>query len=69
MIYLDYEWDLDPNGIMFDDHLNVDALGWDQGDYFKFVVSDDGKKYLMKVNKLEEFIVKGAEDVRNSRDD
>lgn len=63
MLYLDYEWDLDPSGIMFDDDLNVAKLDWNHGDYFKLVIADNGKKYLMKVNELEEFIIKGATNV------
>lgn len=62
MLHLDYTWDLDPSGIMFDDELNIDKLGWNHGDYFKIVIADNGKKYLMKVDKLEEFILKGVGD-------
>lgn len=62
MLHLDYTWDLDPSGIMFDDELNIAKLNWNPGDYFKIVIADNGKKYLMKIDKLEEFIVKGVGD-------
>ncbi len=66
MLHLDYNWDLDPSGILFDDELNIDRLGWEHGDYFKLVVADNGKRYLMKVEELEKFILKGAENGRHS---
>lgn len=62
MLYLDYNWDLDPSGIKFDDELSIEKLGWDHGDYFKIVYADDGKKYLMKVDKLEKFLLKGRDN-------
>lgn len=63
MLYLDYNWDLDPSGIMLDDELNVYNLDWNNGDYFKLVITETGKKYLMKVHELEKFILKGADNV------
>ena len=62
MKHIDFDWDLEQWGITFDDGLNLDKFGWKQGDYFKFVVGDDGKRYMKKVDKLEEFILKGAND-------
>ena len=32
MRYYDYEWDLEPNRILLDAELNIDKLGWRQGD-------------------------------------
>ena len=60
MLHLDYDWDLDPSGIKLDQELNVEKLGWEPGNYFKLVYADDGRKYMMKVDKLEEFLVKGS---------
>lgn len=60
MLHLDYDWDLDPSGIKLDQELNVEKLGWEPGNYFKLVYTDDGQKYMMKVDKLEEFLVKGS---------
>lgn len=55
MRYYDYDWDLNPNGIIFDEELNIDKLGWKAGDYFK-VVNINGKAMLQKVDKLEAFL-------------
>lgn len=59
MLYVDYSWDLTSNGIILDDELNTDRLGWKSGDYFKFV-NINGKQILQKVEDLEQFIVKGV---------
>jgi hypothetical protein len=61
MKHLDFDWDIEDWGITFDDELNLAKFGWEDGDYFKFVIID-GKRYLKKVDKLEEFILKGVED-------
>jgi len=60
MKYIDYNWDLEPDRIILDEELNLDKLGWKHGDYFK-VTNIDGKAMLVKVNILEQFIIKGAE--------
>lgn len=59
MLYIDYIWDVGPTYIIPDSELNTDGLGWKEGDYFK-VVDYNGKKHLVKVDKLEEFITKGV---------
>ena len=59
MRYFDYDWDLEPNRILFDPELNIDKLGWRGGDYFK-IVNVDGRAMLVKVDALEKFIVDGA---------
>jgi hypothetical protein len=59
MKYFDYDWDLEPNRILFDPELNIDKLGWKGGDYFK-VVNIDGRAMLVKIDALEKFIVDGA---------
>ena len=58
MKYYDYEWDLEPNGILLDQELDVDALGWQSGDYFK-VTNINGRTMLVKVDPLEKFINDG----------
>jgi len=60
MRYYDYEWDLEPNRILLDGELNVDALGWTAGDYFK-VKNVDGRVMLVKVDPLEKFLLNGVE--------
>jgi len=54
MKYYDYEWDLEPNRILLDEELNVDALGWKGGDYFK-LVNRNGRSMLVKVDPIEVF--------------
>ena len=62
MKHLDFDWDLEQWGIIFDDEINLDKFGWKQGDYFKFVVDPNGKRYMKKVDKLEEFVLKGVDN-------
>jgi hypothetical protein len=54
MLYIDYSWDLNPNGIIFDEELNIDRLGWKAGDMFK-IVNINGKAMLLKVDPVEAF--------------
>jgi hypothetical protein len=61
MRYYDYEWDLEPNRILLDEELNVDALGWRGGDYFK-VTNINGRTMLVKVDPLEKFLRDGVGD-------
>ena len=58
MLYIDYNWDLTPETMIPDPELNTDQLEWKQGDYWK-VVERNGKKFLRKVDKLEQFVVAG----------
>lgn len=58
MLYIDYNWDLSPETMIPDPELNTDQLEWKEGDYWK-VVERNGKKFLRKVDKLEQFIVAG----------
>ncbi len=60
MFYLDYSWDLGPNGIILDEELNVDKLGWKSGDYFK-LVNINGRCQLVKVDPLEKFLADGVD--------
>ena len=54
MRYYDYEWDLEPNCILLDPELNIDALGWKGGDCFK-VVNRNGRAMLVKLDAVEQF--------------
>jgi len=58
MLYIDYNWDLTPDTMIPDPELNTDKLEWKEGDYWK-VVERNGKKFLRKVDKLEQFVVAG----------
>jgi len=55
MRYYDYEWDLEPNYILFDPELNLDSLGWRGGDCFK-VVNRNGRAMLVKLDPVEQFV-------------
>jgi hypothetical protein len=54
MIYVDYSWDLSSNGIILDDELNTDKLGWKIGDCFK-LVNSNGKQVLKRMEDVEQF--------------
>lgn len=54
MLYLDYTWDLSPSGIRFDEELNIDKLGWKNGDCFK-ITNVNGKAMLLKMEAVEQF--------------
>jgi hypothetical protein len=54
MLYLDYTWDLNPNGIILDKELNIDKLGWKNGDCFK-VTNINGRAMLVKMDPIEQF--------------
>jgi hypothetical protein len=60
MKHYDYDWDLEPNRIMFDPELNIDKLGWRHGDYFK-VTNIDGRAMMVKVDPLEKFLKDGEQ--------
>jgi hypothetical protein len=65
MLYLDYEWDLTPNSIIPDKDINTEQLGWKAGEYWK-TVEVNGKLTFVKVDKLEEFLLKGVDSERCS---
>ena len=54
MLHFDYEWDLHPDRIILDSELNTDKLGWQSGDYFKFI-NVNGRQMLVKVDPVEMF--------------
>ena len=54
MLHIDYTWDLSSNGIILDEELNTDKLGWRGGDLFKFV-NVNGKQMLIKLDPVEQF--------------
>ena len=65
MLHFEYNWDLGPNGIKLDEELNVDRLGWEEGDYFR-LEERDGRRYLRRVDPLIKFIRDAAEEKRNN---
>ena len=63
VLYVDYNWDLSPEGIILDEEINVDKLGWKGGDYFQ-LVNVNGKCYLKKIDPLVKFIKQGEHSVQ-----
>jgi anaerobic selenocysteine-containing dehydrogenase len=59
MLHYDYDWDLGPEGIIFDKELDIDKLGWKHGDYFK-ITNINGRAMLVKVDPLVKFLKDGA---------
>jgi hypothetical protein len=64
MIHIDYTWDLDSNGIKFDEELNLDRLGWHDGDVFK-VETINGRRYMKKVDPLIAFVFSSDKETKN----
>ncbi len=54
MLHYDYTWDLSPCGIIFDQELNIDKLGWKNGDCFR-ITNINGKAMLVKMDPVEQF--------------
>jgi hypothetical protein len=54
VLYVDYQWDLDPKRILLDEEINVDRLGWKGGDLFK-LVNENGRVMLVKVDPVVAF--------------
>jgi hypothetical protein len=63
MLYIDYNWDCSPGGIILDEEFNADKLGWRGGDYFQ-LVNINGRCYLKKVDPLVKFIKDGERNVQ-----
>lgn len=50
MFYLDYNWDLYQDRIILDEEMNIDKIGWKEGDCFK-MVKINGRNTLVKINQ------------------
>jgi hypothetical protein len=55
MQYVDFNWELDVMGLRLDRDLDVQKLGWKEGDFFK-LVQVDGQLQLVKIDPLETFV-------------
>lgn len=62
MLHFDYTWDLGPNGIILDEELDIDRLGWHAGDCFE-LKNINGRAMLVKVDPLIVFVRKGGEEL------
>ena len=60
MLYLDYNWDLSPAGILLDNELNTDKLGWQPGDIFVLEETVAGKLIIRKQTGVTRFVLQGA---------
>jgi hypothetical protein len=61
MLYFDYTWDLESNRILLDAELNIDRLGWRNGDYFQ-VKNVNGRAMLVKIDPLIKFLKDGEKN-------
>jgi anaerobic selenocysteine-containing dehydrogenase len=61
MKYIDYSWDLSSDRIILDEELDIDKLGWKNGDYFR-VENRNGQAMLVKVDPLIKFLKDGKRD-------
>ena len=55
MKYVDYTWDLYKDKIIVDPEIDIDKLGWKNGDHFE-VTNINGKVVLEKVDPLIKFL-------------
>jgi hypothetical protein len=55
MLHFDYDWELYPNYLKLDNELNIDRLGWKEGDVFRLTVTENGTRLLKKVDPIEKF--------------
>jgi hypothetical protein len=55
MKYVDFDWHMDAMGIRLDTDLDVQKLGWAEGDFFK-LINVNGQLQLVKVDPLEKFV-------------
>ena len=53
--FVDYDWEMDAMGIRLDTDLDVQKLGWKEGDYFKLIKVSD-QLQLVKVEEVEKFM-------------
>jgi hypothetical protein len=58
MLYVDYSWDLEHNRILLDQELDLDKLGWHNGDYFK-LININGQAKLVRLDPLAKFLDEG----------
>lgn len=52
MLYVDYNFDIAQNIMMFDEELTLDKLpGWKEGDVFKLIIGATGRVTLIKTTE------------------
>ena len=60
MRYVGYDFNLTEDGIGLDEELDLDKLGWKEGDWF-IVKKVNGKNNLIKTDPLVKFIKDGEQ--------
>jgi hypothetical protein len=53
--FIDYDWEMDAMGIRLDTDLDVQKLGWKEGDYFKLIKVGE-QLQLVKIEDIEKFM-------------
>ena len=53
--FVDYDWEMDAMGIRLDTDLDVQKLGWKEGDYFKLIKVGE-QLQLVKIEDIEKFM-------------
>lgn len=57
MLYVDYNWDLTSKTMIPDPELNTEALEWKTGDFWQVAELGNGRKMLVKVDPLVQFVL------------
>jgi hypothetical protein len=60
MFFIGYDFSLTEEGVGLDQELNLDKLGWKEGDYFK-LINNNGRACIVRVNVVEQFLKNGTE--------
>jgi hypothetical protein len=55
MKYVDYYWEINEHRIVIDQEINIDKLGWKNGDHFE-LKNINGQVQLVKIDPLVKFI-------------
>jgi hypothetical protein len=55
MKYVDYDWEINEHRIVIDQEINIDKLGWKNGDHFE-LKNINGQVQLVKIDPLVKFI-------------
>jgi hypothetical protein len=58
VLYVDYDWNITPEKIILDESINLDKLGWTNGDIFE-IQNINGQAMLVKIDPLIKFIRTG----------
>lgn len=54
MKYINHDYNVTPNGIVFDNELDIDRLGWKHGDLFE-ITNINGQAMMRKIDPVRAF--------------